>query len=103
REGLPYAVPAIFFENGPVLVGFEVSPLDTGTSQPAINVVLVYRVASGAERFWSLARLVEPDGDPLRPSGQLVQPSPNHVVDGDELILSRLALDFPDSPGMVAN
>src|SRR5690606_36974210 len=34
RERLPYAVPTIFFEHGPVLVGFEVSPLDTGTSQP---------------------------------------------------------------------
>ncbi|HEX2283030.1 MAG TPA: glycosyltransferase family 39 protein [Thermomicrobiales bacterium] len=102
RDRLPYAAPVIHFDGGPDLLGFEVSPL-LDSDEPAINVVLVYRVATGAERFQSLARLVRLADAPNPGSGPMVQPAPDHLLDGGEIILSRIPLSFPDIPDMIAN
>jgi hypothetical protein len=102
RDGLPYAVPGIFFEGGPILVGFEVAPLLDSLAAPAIDVVLVYRVVAGSDAYSAVLRLVEPGGEE-EVAGTLVQPAPNHVVTSQELILVRIVLPFPDTPDMIAD
>jgi len=102
RDGLPFAVPGIFFEGGPLLVGFEVAPLLDSLTAPAIDVVLVYRVVAGGEAYSAILRLVEPTGTEEL-AGTPVQPAPRHVITSQELILVRIVLPFPDTPEMVAD
>ena len=103
RDRLPYAVPAIFFEGGPALVGFEVAPVIGAVTAPAIEVVLVHRVSPGGEPFSALLRLVEPGEETGQIYGTAIQPAPDNAVPHDEMILSRIILPFPETPGMVAD
>jgi hypothetical protein len=103
RERLPYAVPAIFFDDGPTLLGFDVTAATNQPEEPSIEVVLVYRVTVGSDPFSALARLVELDGDTAGVTGTSVRPGPDRVVQGYEIILARVVLPFPETPGMVAD
>lgn len=103
RESLPYAVPAIFFEGGYELLGFEISPRETGEDRPWIDVVLVLRAPVGSDPFWVLARLVPPGADSPADEGRVVQPGPDYVVDGSEIILTQIVMPFPETAQMVAD
>lgn len=103
RDRLPYAAPVVDFEGGPDLIGFEVTPLPGSSEQPAINVVLVYRVAPGAEAFRPVARLVRLEGVPASEGSLTVHPAPDLLPVDTEIILARIPLPFPDAAEMIAD
>jgi hypothetical protein len=103
RDALPYAAPAVFFEGGYELLGFEVSARETDSDGPWVNVVLVLRAPAGSDPFRALVRLVPPGADTPRDEGHIVQPGPDNVVEGSEIILTQIALPFPKTAPMVAD
>lgn len=103
RNRLPYAVPAISFEGGYQLVGFEVTPQETSAAGLWVNVVLALQVPAGSDPAWALARFDLPGADPANDYGHPVQPAPGYVAQGHELILVRITMPFPESPEMVAD
>ncbi len=103
RDALPYAVPAIFFEGGYELLGFEVTPLLTISDRPWVDVLLVLRVPAGSDAIRSLVRLVPPGAEPRDDEDHIVHPGPSHVVEGEEIVLTRIALPFPETEQMVAD
>lgn len=103
REALPYAAPAIFFDGGYELLGYEVSPAETAEDRPWVNVVLVLRAPAGSDPFWALARFVPPGAGPLPDEGNIVQPGPDYVTEGSEIILTQIAMPFPETARMTAD
>ncbi len=107
RETLPYAVPAIPFENGWSLPGFDARAAPTRVgAQPEIEVVLLWEVPRDADPYTVEVRLV-PTGNPARDAittaNVEVHPWKHPEIDGGEYLLVYAQLPFPDSPDQTAS
>lgn len=107
RDGLPYAVPSIPFENGWSLNGFDARAGLTPTgAQPEIDVVLLWQVPPDADPFEAEVRLVPPGdetGEFVTASSVTVTPWKLPEVLGGELLLVHTRLPFPQTGDFIAS
>jgi hypothetical protein len=106
RELLPYAVPAIPFENGWSLPGFDArAALMLAGEQAEIDVVLLWQVPPDADPFIAEVRLRPPgeQGAPLTTSAEiLVEPWKHPPLPG-EFVLVHVRLPFPRTQDLIAS
>lgn len=103
RDRLPITVPTIRFEGGPTLVGYEILAAPDDAGNPAAEIVQVYQMSPGQNDVRSLARLFGAEGDISGPDGPWIQPAPDRIDTGDELLLTWTLLQFPGESRPIAD
>ena len=102
REALPYAVPGVFFENGPVLVGYDITATPIAET-PEVEVLLVYRVPRNSAPFTALARLIDLATEAQTVESTTISPARDATTPHNEIILTNIVLPFPETPDNVAD